>query len=87
MNKNIPVRIIAMIMMIKSTFTDYSLCAKGHRAEPFTSIVLMFMLSDCLCHLLYKLKLRKDKAHHQGHRAGGRGTQIHTQASRRRARL
>lgn len=86
MNENIPVGIITMIIMIKSTFTDYSLCAKGHKAEPFTSIILMLMPSYCFCHLLYKLKLRKDKAHHQGHRAGGRGTQIHTLASRWRTR-
>lgn len=72
--------------MIKSAFTDYSLCAKGHRAEPFTSIILMFMLSYYFYHLLYKPKLRKDKAHRQGHRAGGRETQIDTQASTQRAR-
>ena len=45
---------MAMIITMKSTFTDHGLCAEGHGAEPSTSIILMFMLSDCAFLVYYR---------------------------------
>lgn len=45
---------MAMIIMMKSTFTDHGLCAEGHGAEPSTSIILTFMLSDCASLVYYR---------------------------------